>query len=597
MSWKRLVLDIEANNLLMPLIDYSCMPYKFKKEARLWCISIRDIDTNQSVLLVRPEYLDLVAPVTIRESFSYVEVEDEFGNPIKTKIKEFVEYLDAQGNVQYYESSKTYDSSKEYTVSTYPCTKGIEFNAIPKRPFSKEMLKKVLSNCEEIVGHNLVGYDLPALMLFDMLEYRIEYPGKGPHTLFNKPVKIKDTLLMSKLYNPDRLDAYGKHGLAAFGERTGNPKLDFHEFDKYSWMMGYYCNQDTSVGKDTLHYLDQEEDFSDYETAYAMEIKLIDLTIRQEVFGFDFDSDLAVKAVSQLEDMLKAREDIVEPHLPPKALNKGQQDYYTPPKIQFKKNGEPSAAIYKFANKINDVEVPSDPEDKSYGTSSKYLITKPREDDEDAVDYYLLIEDREYKLPCVDPVKTSLPTSINDNNDVKGYLISLGWEPLEWVERDITKNAKKQKNSEDKVIASIKKYAAETEKSPFKKHRYEYLKLSLDKDLEKYLIDAYKKKPRNALKVITTPPYRTGAEKNLCQNLERLAKKLGTSSFIKSIVEWHTYAHRKNSIAGGTLDEDGEPTKGYLSFVREDGRVGTPADTVGAATYRYLHKGVEIAMP
>lgn len=598
MSWKRLVIDIEANNLLMPLIDYSSMPFKLKKEARLWCISVRDVDTNQSVLLLPQEYMSIVAPTVIQEYSYFEEVTDEFNNTTKHKVVELREFLDEKGNVLEVEKSKAYDKTKEYLVTKTICVEGVGYNSIPKRTLTKDMLKRVLANCEELVGHNLVNYDLPALMLFNMLEYRIEYPGAGDHTVFGKPTQITDTLLLSKLYNPDRLDSFGKHGLAAFGKRIGNNKLDFNEFDRYSWQMGYYCDQDTSVGKGTLEYLNEEEDFNkDYKTAYSMEIKLIDLTVRQEAFGFDFDSELANKAITELEVILKEREDAVEPHLPPKSLNKGQQDYYTPPKIQFKKNGDPSASIFKFANKINEVTIPAGEDDKVLGTQSKYIITKPREGDESSNDYYLLFEGREYKLPCTTPVKESLPTSINDNNDVKGYLISLGWEPLEWVERDITKNSKKQKNSEDKVLASIKKYAAETENSPFKKHRYEFLKLSETQDLEKFLVDQYKKKPKNALKVITTPPYRTGAEKNLCQNLERLAKKLGTSSFIKSIVEWHTYAHRKNSIAGGTLDEDGEPTKGYLSFVREDGRVGTPADTVGAATYRYLHKGVEIAMP
>ena len=289
---------------------------------------------------------------------------------------------------------------------------------------------------------------------------------------------------------------------------------------------------------------------------------------------------------------MKERSDYVEPVLPPKSLNKGQQDYYTPPKIQFKKNGDPSAAIFKFANKINEVTIKEGEDDKVLGTKSDFIITKPREDDESAYDYYLVFEDREYKLPHQTPVKLTLPTTIKDNDEVKGYLLSLGWEPSEWKERDLTKDSKKQKISSDKVTKAIIKYAADTLEGPYKKHRFEYLGIKQDVDLESYLLSIYKKKPNAACKVMTTPLLRVGAEKSLCPNLERIAKKQGSNKLIKSIVEWHTYAHRKNSISGGTMDEDGEPTKGYLSFVREDGRIGTPADTVGASTYRYLHRGV-----
>ena len=592
MAWNKLVIDIEADDLLMPSIDYSQMPYKLKDTSQLWCISVRDYHTNQSVLLVREEWLTFLAPTHMKEYFTFIEQTDEFGNTTKVRDVGRIEYINPNGDIAETEYSKTYDPALAYQVVLKEYKRGQDYNKIPKRILSREMLQRVLANCDELIGHNIVNYDLPALMLFGMLDYRIEYPGNGQHTVFNRPSVITDTLLMSKLYNPDRTDSFGKHALSAFGLRTGNEKDDFHDFSQYTWKMGYYCNQDTSVGKDTLDYLDAEESFDVYEKAYAMEIKLIDLTVRQEVFGFDFDIDLAKSSIVELEGLLKERSDYVEPVLPPKSLNKGQQDYYTPPKIQFKKNGDPSAAIFKFANKINEVTIKEGEDDKVLGTKSDFIITKPREDDESAYDYYLVFEDREYKLPHQTPVKLTLPTTIKDNDEVKGYLLSLGWEPSEWKERDLTKDSKKQKISSDKVTKAIIKYAADTLEGPYKKHRFEYLGIKQDVDLESYLLSVYKKKPNAACKVMTTPLLRVGAEKSLCPNLERIAKKQGSNKLIKSIVEWHTYAHRKNSISGGTMDEDGEPTKGYLSFVREDGRIGTPADTVGASTYRYLHRGV-----
>lgn len=592
MAWNKLIIDIEANNLLMPSIDYSTMPYRLKDEAQLWCISVRDYHTNQSVLLVREEWLSFLAPTVIKEYFTFVDQTDEFQNTTKVKDVGVIEYIDPTGKVVDTEYSKTYNPSIEYQVDVKQYQRGIKYNQIPKRILSKDMLQRVLANCDELIGHNIVNYDLPALMLFDMLDYRIEYPGKGFHKVFGRDCIITDTLLMSKLYAPDRMDSFGKHALGAFGLRTGNEKDDFHDFSQYTWKMGYYCDQDTSVGKDTLDYLDAEEDFELYEKAYSMEIKLVDLTVRQEAFGFDFDSDLARTSLTELEGILKDRADFVEPVLPPKSLNKGQQDYYTPPKIQFKKNGDPSAAIFKFANKINGVEAITEEETKSLGVESKFIVTRPREDDDSALDYYLLFEDREYKLPHHEPVKLTLPTSIKDNDEVKGYLLSLGWEPSEWKERDLTKDSKKQKVSSDKVIKAIVKYATDTLVGPYKRHRFEYLKLSENSDLEAHLLALYKKKPNAALKVMTTPMLRVGAEKSLCPNLERISKKQGSNQFIQSIVEWHTYSHRKNSISGGAMDEDGEPSKGYLSFVREDGRIGTPADTVGANTFRYLHKAV-----
>ena len=41
----RKVIDIETNNLLANMLDYSSLPYKLDKNANLWCVVIRDVDT------------------------------------------------------------------------------------------------------------------------------------------------------------------------------------------------------------------------------------------------------------------------------------------------------------------------------------------------------------------------------------------------------------------------------------------------------------------------------------------------------------------------------------------------------------------------
>ena len=94
--------------------------------------------------------------------------------------------------------------------------------------------------------------------------------------------------------------------------------------------------------------------------------------------------------------------------------------------------------------------------------------------------------------------------------------------------------------------------------------------------------------------VPVSPMIRIGVEKNLCPNLEVLGSK---ADFVKDVVEYLTYKHRRNSIAGG-LDEEGEGdiASGYLSLVREDNRISTPSDTLGAATTRTKHSSVNLYM-
>ena len=582
MAWERIVIDIEANNLLTPLLNLNQMPYRLKDEARLWCIVVRCVDTNASVLLLPDEFMNTVAPVMEKQYFRIVQVADtdEDGNIFK-EDKEYIdvrERFNSDGSISETIYLKTYDENHEYQVRTIPIEDGILFNALPKRPASKKILKKIFENAKEVIGHNIVNYDLPMLQLLEMIDYRVEYPGNGSHTLFGKPIQITDTLIWSKLLNPDRLDKYGKHGLGAWGGRLGNYKGDYHKFDSFDWEMCVYCNQDTNVNREILFAEEDEKGEGwDWDTAYSMEVKLLDLQLRQEVFGFYFDSELAEWCVQDLDIKLEERANTVEPSLPPKPLNKGEQKLYTPPAKQLLKNGQPNTFIKNFAEKLGGK-----------------IETRAREDDPSAEDFVFTFEGKGFIIPFAEPVKDSLKTSIKDNDQVKGYLLSLGWNPSDWKERDLTKDSKKQVVSEEKAIKAIKKYASDTIAGPYKKQRLDFLGCKEDR-LEEYLLRAYVKSPNRPLKVLTSPNLKVGAEKDLCPNLFKIDKD---PEYVKAIAEWHTYTHRRNSISGGTIDEDGEPTKGFLSFVRSDNRVSTPADTMGAASFRYTHKNIcNIARP
>ena len=46
-SLGRMVVDIETNNLLQNMLDFRTLPYKLKDSARLWCIVVRDLDTDE----------------------------------------------------------------------------------------------------------------------------------------------------------------------------------------------------------------------------------------------------------------------------------------------------------------------------------------------------------------------------------------------------------------------------------------------------------------------------------------------------------------------------------------------------------------------
>lgn len=434
---------------------------------------------------------------------------------------------------------------------------------------TKENLKFLLRKCTNLIGHNLVQYDLPVLKLYGLLDYNINYPGcSSVATLFDKPCHITDTLLLSKLLNADR---FGGHSLDSWGKRLGNYKGDFKDFSKFSQEMLDYCIQDTAVNVDIYKHLLSEMQDHDWSVPYSMEIKLYDIGLKRELFGFHFDRELAENSVKELEALMQEIAAKVDPLLPEKRMTKGAMSDYTMPKIRFKKNGDMSAVMEKFLAKVG----------ASYNSGTQTIN----------------FEGKDFPVNYQDALKTTTKATIEDIDTVKSHLITLGWVPTEIKERDLTKNQDKTIKKVPEIIEAIERYLKQTDNSVFKQLRLDFFEVSDMQELRKELFDRLsdtkpqikwgKTQPQRPIFVPTTPKLSVGVEKELCPNLIALGDK---AEFVKDVVKYYTYRHRKNAIAGGAADEDGEPETGFLSCVREDGRIPTPADTLGANTGRYRHK-------
>jgi hypothetical protein len=433
---------------------------------------------------------------------------------------------------------------------------------------TKENLTKTLSKCTELIGHNLVQFDLPVLQLMGLLDYEICYPdAEQPAVLNGKPCKITDTLIWSKMLNADR---FGGHSLDAWGKRLGNHKTHFEDWSKFTNEMLEYCIQDTAVNVDIFKALLAEQGTHDWSRPYSMEVKLVDLTLKQELFGFAFDRELAEKCLEDLNNKMQAIADKVNPILPKKKLTKTKADKFVPPKIKFKKNGDVSAHMLAFLERTG------------------ATLSEDRR--------YILFNEQQFPIQTEEPIFNEEPATIEDIDVVKSYLLSLGWVPSEIKERDIVKNTDKSIKSVEKIIETIDRYVDQTINSLFKDLRLDFLETT-ETDLKKTLMQKlndtkpqFKFSKMQAQKPIflpTTPKLTVGVEKEICPNLIALGEK---AEFVKDVVQYYTYRHRRNSIAGGVLDEDDEPTTGFISAVREDNRVPTPADTLGANTGRYRHK-------
>jgi DNA polymerase-1 len=173
----------------------------------------------------------------------------------------------------------------------------------------------LLQNATELIGHNIIGFDLPVLQRL----HNFKYTGK-----------VIDTLVLSRLYNPIRENG---HSLKTWGYKLSSPKQEQPEFENYSPQMLDYCIQDVKLNESVYKYLLEEgKGFSKQST--DLEHKTASIVLEQERNGFYFDSKQAMKLLAQLSQNRSDVEDEVQKTFKPKLV----EDRMVLPYV--KKNGE-----------------------------------------------------------------------------------------------------------------------------------------------------------------------------------------------------------------------------------------------------------------
>jgi DNA polymerase-1 len=174
---------------------------------------------------------------------------------------------------------------------------------------------KLLQDADTLIGHNIIGFDLPVLGNL----YNFKYKGK-----------IIDTLVMSRLYNPVRENG---HSLKTWGYRLGIPKQEQPEFESYTPAMLNYCEQDVILNEAVYKYLlDEGIGFS--KQSFDLEQKTASIIREQEKTGFYFDSKQAMTLLAQLSQNKADVEDEVQKTFKPKWVEDKMVLPYT------NKNGE-----------------------------------------------------------------------------------------------------------------------------------------------------------------------------------------------------------------------------------------------------------------
>lgn len=169
-----------------------------------------------------------------------------------------------------------------------------------------ESWKEVVSKAKLLIGHNLVGYDLPVLE--KLCNFKI-----------SKETVVHDTMLMSQILNYARFPG-NRHRLEDWGKFLGVPKGDFEDWSKYSEEMLEYCLQDLEVTHAAYKYLlielkEAKAKNPSIGTYIKAEHYVSEWCAQAELHGWPFDVEKAKTLFQRLTDEKQKAYDLISPIL------------------------------------------------------------------------------------------------------------------------------------------------------------------------------------------------------------------------------------------------------------------------------------------
>jgi len=251
---------------------------------------------------------------------------------------------------------------------------------------------QLLSEADELIGHNIIGFDLPVIRNLT----RFKTLGYGQ--------KIVDTLVLSRLFDPVR---EAGHGLGTWGHKLGVRKFDFKDFsDGFSVEMMDYCIQDVAVNVLVYHAL-REESRGFSRESVELEHEVADILKEQEKHGFLYDSMAADLLLAELRETVAKTESAVKRVFKPKVTKTKLFPRIT-------KNG----SLSKMASLCE------------AGVGKGVRMTR--------AEHELMskkLEKAEFRTEMCDPVIRSRSQDFNlgSRQQVGEYLQDFGWKPTEFT--------------------------------------------------------------------------------------------------------------------------------------------------------------------
>ena len=219
-----------------------------------------------------------------------------------------------------------------------------------------------------------------------------------------------DLMQMAQMYD----HSFKRKGLDAWADKMGvtrksHPDIDYDNCDIEE--LREYLMNDLKVTKELYDALTSNRTGVLNDSCFnalRIEHKVAELCQQQVERGVAFDMPLAVETAEDIAHEMYEIERKLSHELPVLPLPASKLDH--PPKVQFKKDGTPSAALERYIGR------------------NRLAMAKEKDGPWYAVD----IDGKRYDLPLTEPVITEARLQLSNMAAIKDWLLDQGWKPTEW---------------------------------------------------------------------------------------------------------------------------------------------------------------------
>ena len=275
-----------------------------------------------------------------------------------------------------------------------------------------------LKTCDQVIGHNWIGYDKEAIRIITGYEYEGE---------------VIDTMLLSKLLHFTRYIPKGagngtRHSLATWGVRTGVAKPEQEQWEVWEESMLHRCKTDVKINTAVYYKLVKEmKNQPDIKRAVAVEHAVAHVSSQQTRNGWLVDKNKLEENIIYLDEEIERLRLLLEPQIPMKVTPKDAACTWEEANIKMGTpfNKVPATRFDHLQRPVKPTRTPHMPKILKNGLYDRYTALWLGIPQEDALGERIVggpftrIEWKKVKL--------------SQHKLIKEYLLTLGWKPTQWT--------------------------------------------------------------------------------------------------------------------------------------------------------------------